>query len=131
MEQDPSPIESAERCGSNSVKKIVCGDHAHPERGYPACWKAHDERHCNHAPTQTPDDSSVCPWNESPGKIDDGEFEQDEPQTAREKEPGDLLNRLSPAGGEKGSGTGEKGKNRRAVVRDEACEEERKVGVCQ
>src|ERR1035437_1758014 len=73
----------------------------------------------------------MCPRDKAPRKVDDREFDEHEPQTASEKEPGNLLYRFSAPGREECAGSGQESERRCAVMRDESRDEKRSAAVSQ
>src|ERR1700745_981186 len=86
VQQHPRPVEPAKRSGVDAIEQIVSSDHATPPSSEPTRRKPHDQRHRNHAPAEYPDHSAMRPGNETPCKVNDREFEEKQPQAAREEE---------------------------------------------
>ncbi len=91
VEKDPQPVKLPERGWTDAVEQIVSSDHAKAQGCDPAKRKPDDQGHDNHAPAENPNHAAVRPWRKSPGKVNDGELEEDKPESASNEKTGQLL----------------------------------------
>ena len=124
MENPPQPPKVAELSGRDTVRQVVRRDHADAHREQHDVRQVHQRGQRHHAHAQRPeheqDERRAAHVEEKP-RANDGELEDDEPETAREQEPGEPWPERSRRPGwpwaQERAGAGEKHERRRAEVR--------------
>jgi len=125
----PQEREIAETGGIDAVEEVVSGNDEKTERRENANGQMSESGEKNHAEAEHPeneekDEGALYANLEHPQETDDGEFQQDEPEAAREEEARELRFGAAVLFVEKSTNACSECKNGRAEMRDPAGEEE-------
>jgi hypothetical protein len=127
----PDPAGGPEVFRANAVEQIVPADHDQSDAGDRPPRQIDEAAQHHHRGSNRPDHlahEEIQIETERPGQANDGEFDEDEPEAAREQEPAHLAGSATPRPVEIRRNAGEKDEQRRAVMRDPACQEQRRAG---
>src|SRR5262249_10175741 len=131
VEEIPEPARSDDMLGADAVEKIVAEDDAEPDDGNDPARQmdepGQDDHRGAYDPNHLKHEDSVIEV-EPPGEAHQRELDQNEPKSARQQEPPELLRAATAPAVEMGRHAGEQNEGWGTEVRDPACQENGRLG---
>ena len=92
VQQPPQPAQPAEGCLWNGIQQVVPGDNGNGQGRQDSARHVDQSGHQHHAQAQDPDDlqQNGIEMFKMPGRVDQRQFQENQPQSSREQIAGKL-----------------------------------------